>query len=141
MVHASADAAGSRRLVQRLARLLAAHPTWVLAHAQGYADLALEQARLVSAAWQRRLVLQLAAGACAGLGATLAGVALMLWAITAPAPAVPHSWLLVLVPLLPLVGAGALWHMANGVPHPDGLDSLRQQWSADVAMLDEASPA
>lgn len=142
MVQAAAESAARRRLVHTLARLLAAHPTWVLAHAQAYADLALEQAQLASAAWQRRLGLRLAAGACAGLGLTLGGVALMLWA-TSPALAEPHpglaAWVLVLVPLTPLVAALALWQAASGVPRPAALDSLRQQWSADLALLREAS--
>lgn len=139
MVPPSAEPAAPRHLIRVLARLLTAHPTWVLAHAQGYADLALEQARLSSAAWQRRLALQLLAAVCAVLSAALAGVALMLWATAAPLA--PHRvWVLVVVPLLPLVAALALFQSARSLPQPPGLDSLKQQWQADLALLREATP-
>ncbi|HEX5391467.1 MAG TPA: hypothetical protein VFW67_17015 [Burkholderiaceae bacterium] len=138
MVQASAESPGRRHLVQALARLLAAHPAWVLAHAQGYAELGLEQAQMALAQWRRRLALQLLAGACAMLAVALAGVAAMLWA-TAPLPASPRLWVLVLVPLLPAFGALALTQAARSVPDGGGLTHLRQQWAADLAVLREAS--
>lgn len=138
MVQASAESPGRRHLVQALARLLAAHPAWVLAHAQGYAELGLEQAQLALAHWRRRLALQLLAGGCAVLALALAGVAAMLWA-TVPLSASPLLWVLVLVPLLPAVGALALALVARGMPAPSGLAHLTQQWAADMTVLREAS--
>lgn len=132
-------AAPPRQLIRVLARLLAVHPSWVLAHAQAYADLAMEQARLSSAAWQRRLALQLVAAVFAALGMALAGVALMLWATTAPLPPARMA-VLVLVPLLPVLAALLLMLAARGLPQPPGLASLRQQWQADLALLREATP-
>ena len=134
----SAEPSSRSQLVRVLARLLTAHPGWVLAHAQGYVDLGLEQAQLASAAWQRRVVLWLLAAACGGLGLIFLGVGTMLWAISPELPAT-RVWLLALVPMLPLLGAGVLVLMARAVERPPGLLGIQQQWSADMAMLREVS--
>ncbi|WP_342133645.1 hypothetical protein [Hydrogenophaga sp. OTU3427] len=121
-------------MVRVLVQLLAAHPAWLLAHAQGYADLALEQATLTSATWQRRVLLQLAALGCALLGAGLAGVAAMLWAI-APQATGERLWVLLATPALPLVLALVLWLAARGLARPAGLAMIKLQWQTDMALL------
>ena len=122
------------QVVRTLLRLLAARPAWLLEHAQGYAGLALEQAALSSAAWQRRTTLQLLALASGLLSAGLAGVALMLWA-THPQAASERLWLLVATPLLPLATGLALALAARGIEQPQGLQTLRQHWQADLDVL------
>lgn len=139
MVPTDAESARRRRLRHALVRLLVAQPAWVLAHAQGYAALALELTRLATTLWQRRWALQLMAGACAVIGLALAGVAAMLWA-TAPPLAGHRLGVLIVVPLLPVAAALATWHAARRVPAPTGLDALKQQWELDLAVLHEAAP-
>lgn len=134
----SAEHSSRSQLVRVLARLLTAHPSWVLAHAQGYVDLGLEQAQLASAAWQRRVALLLLAAGSGGLGLIFVGVGVMLWAVSPDLPA-PRVWVLALVPLLPLLGAGVLVLLARAVERPPGLLGLKQQWNADLAMLREVS--
>ena len=128
------EAATDPQAVRVLLRLLAARPAWLLEHAQAYAGLALEQATLSSAAWQRRTTLQLLALASGLLSAGLAGVALMLWAMN-PQATGERLWLLVAVPLLPLVTGLALALAARGIAQPQGLQTLRQHWQADLDML------
>lgn len=139
MAHPTAERATPSRLMRTLARLTAAHPAWVAAHAQAYAQLAQEQAQASFAAWQRRLVKHMLAGACGVLGLGLAGVATMLWAVLDP-PIAARLWVLGAIPLLPLAVAGALWRSAQQVGPPMGLEVLKQQWAADLALLREATP-
>lgn len=136
MAQTSAESLTGRQLVRMLAQLLAAHPAWLLAHAQGYVDLGLEQAQLAAAAWQRRVLMRVLAGTCAALALTLAGIALMLWAVT-PELASHRWWVLIAVPLVPAALAVGLHHGAGRVPPPPGMAALTQQWSADLAVLSE----
>lgn len=138
MTQTSAESLSGRHLVRVLARMLAAHPTWLLAHAQAYVDVGLEQAQQAAAAWQRRLLLLALAGACAGLAVTLAGIALMLWAVT-PDLASQRVWLLMSVPLLPALLALAFHQAAQRVRQPPCMAELKQQWSADLAVLHEVA--
>ena len=128
------EAATEQQAVRTLLRLLAARPAWLLEHAQAYAGLALEQAALSSAAWQRRTTLQLLALASGLLGAGLAGVAVMLWAMI-PQATGERLWLLVAVPLLPLATGLALALAARGITQPQGLQTLKQHWQADIDVL------
>lgn len=138
MAQTSAESLSGRHLVRVLSRLLAAHPAWLLAHAQAYVDLGLEQAQLAAAAWQRRLLLLVLAGGCAGLAILLVSIALMLWAVT-PDLATQRLWLLMSVPLLPALLALAFHHASQRVGQPPGMAELRQQWSADLAVLREVA--
>lgn len=134
----SAESSSRSQLVRVLARLLTAHPGWVLAHAQGYVDLGLEQAQLGWAAWQRRVALWLLAAASGALGLIFVGVGTMLWAIS-PELAAHRLWVLALVPLLPLLGAATFVLLARAVQRPPGLLGIQQQWNADLDVLRQVS--
>ena len=68
-------------MLQRLLRLWTTRPDLLTEHARAYADLVAQEAARASAQWQRRAML-LAAGLCGlALGAVLAGVGLLLWAV------------------------------------------------------------
>lgn len=125
-------------MIRVLVQLLAAHPAWLLAHAQGYADLALEQLMLSSATWQRRVLLQLIALGCMLLSAGLAGVGTMLWGI-APQAVGERLWVFLLTPGLPLVIGLALWQVARVLPRPAGVALLKHQWQSDMALLREGA--
>ena len=69
-----------------LLALLATRPQLLADHAQAYAALFNEEFDQARASWQRTAVLQAVALCCVSAAAVLAGVALMLWAIS---PALP----------------------------------------------------
>lgn len=118
-----------------LFRLAATDPALLADHLQAYGELASGEALDVLGRWQRAALLQLAALACAAVGLTLAGVALMLWAVGPVA--VP--WLLVAVPALPLLVALACHQAARGAWAQRGSSVLREQWAADLALLRSAA--
>jgi peptidoglycan/LPS O-acetylase OafA/YrhL len=122
-----------------LLHLIATRPQLLAEHAQAYADLLADELPRTTAAWKRRALLQ-ALALLALLAATvLAGVALMLWSTLVPGPA-PFPWLLLLVPLVPLVAAIACL-VAARTPQRQGRSELQQQFSADLAMLRDAAAA
>ncbi len=117
-----------------LLHLIATRPQLLADHAGAYADLAMAELGQASAGWQRQAVLT-AATACSLLVATiLAGVALMLWAVT-PAANLHAPWALLAAPLLPAVVALAC-HLAR---QPTGTGAafgvLRRQVQDDMRML------
>ena len=77
-----------------------------------------------------------------GLGAVslvLAGVAVMLWAVT-PLPQIHQPLALLATPLVPAVTAIFCWWYARGLNEERVFDKLRQQIRADLLMLREVSP-
>jgi hypothetical protein len=127
-------------MLHPLLNLVATQPQLLADHAEAYAELlAAEMTRAVQA-WRQRLLLY--AGALCGLavGAVLAGVACMLWAAL-PDLAANAAWVLVAVPLLALMAAGACLWVAGRVPEGTGVQTVRGQFKADLAMLREAGGA
>ncbi len=105
-------------------------------HAHGYAELVLAELVRAVPVWKRHALLS--AVALLGLltALLLAGVALMLWAALPDQP-MQAPWLLVVVPLLPLVGALACLVALRARTERKAFDDLRLQLSADLAMLRE----
>lgn len=119
-----------------LLQLAATRPQLLADHAGAYADLVAAEFGSASAQWQRRAVLGATAFCCAGVAAVLAGVALMLWAVTPPS-ALLAPWALVAAPLLPAVVALACGVAATTSDPRGGFHVLRQQVAADLVMLRE----
>jgi len=94
-------------------RLVVTQPALLAEHAQGYVELAGEELAAWLAHWRQRLWLAALATVSAGAAAVLAGVAVMLWAVSPASPALPAwaPWVLWAVPLAPL--ALALWCAAR----------------------------
>ncbi|MFT3956278.1 MAG: hypothetical protein QM722_18415 [Piscinibacter sp.] len=115
-----------------LFRLAAAEPALLADHLQAYGELMSGEALDALGRWRRAALLQLAALASAAVGVTLAGVALMLWAVGG---SVAMPWLLVAVPALPLLLALACHIAARGAWAQPGSTVLREQWAADLALL------
>jgi hypothetical protein len=118
--------------------LLATRPQWLAEHAEAYAQLAAVELA-DAAAWGRRTLLLGAAALCAaGVAATLAGVALMLWATTPDLP--PRTaWLLWATPSAPL-GLAVLALLAQRRRRPaERFAELQRQLQADLALLREAA--
>lgn len=123
--------------MQPLLRLIAQQPELLVEHAKAYAELIGAQTGQACAVWKRQALLGAIGIGLLGVGAVLAGVALMLWAmlpVTTPA-----AWVLVAVPLLPSIVA--LGCLAAARRHGDGdaFAGLREQLQADLSMLHESS--
>jgi cytochrome bd-type quinol oxidase subunit 2 len=123
-------------MIHPLFHLIATRPQLLAEHAQAYAELVGAEISQVSAAWKRRAILLAAALCCVGVAAVLAGVALMLWAVVAEGE-IRAPWALIVAPLVPLAVALACLLAARSDDEREAMASLRQQVSADMAMLRE----
>ncbi|MES2947121.1 MAG: hypothetical protein V4858_01130 [Pseudomonadota bacterium] len=128
-------------MLHPLYRLILAQPGLLGNHAMAYAELLAADLGTLSQHWKRRLILNLLVVCSLGVAAVLAGVALMLWAVV-PAIQSPWAWVLLLVPLLPLVLAAVCAMAATNADDGNhrALVELRKQVHADVAMLREMEP-
>lgn len=120
--------------------LLATRPQWLAEHAEAYAELAAVEFGDAAAAGRRSVLLGAAALCAGGVAATLAGVALMLWAAMPELP--PRTaWLLWATPALPL-GLALLAVLAQQRWKPQArFVELRRQLQTDLALLREAGAA
>lgn len=120
-------------------KLVTGQPQLLAEHAEAYGELLQAEATALSTVWLRQAVLGALAMAGFAVAAVLAGVALMLWATTAPAQW-QAPWLLWAVPALPLAAAGLCLVLSRqrAVTVPFGV--LRQQLRADWGLLRETEP-
>lgn len=121
-----------------LLKLVASQPQLLVDHAQAYAELMAAELPRTALRWKREALLK--ALALVGLLAALllGGMALLLWAAL-PGPAMPQPWLLIVVPLLPATGAIGCLLAASTRAESPAQGSLQQQFSADLAMLRDAT--
>lgn len=123
-------------MIHPLLTLVATQPQLLADHAEAYAELATAELVLASAGWKQQAIWTAALLACAVIAVALAGVALMLWAVS-PEPNIRAPWALLVAPLLPLLLAVGCWLAAR--PSADrAFNLLRQQVGADLRMLREA---
>lgn len=120
--------------------LIAARPQLLFDHVEAYAELVSDEMGRASAAWRKHAMLNAVALCCVGVGVVLAGVALMLWAVT-PVANIQAPWALFVGPLLPLIVAMACRLAAQSKDTGRTFDNVRIQLKADMAMLREASQA
>ena len=120
-----------------LLNLLATQPQLLADHVEAYAELAAAEAGEACGIWKRRALLYAAALCSLGVAAVLAGVALMLWAVT-PAVNIHSLWALFAGPLLPAAFAAGCLVAANARNDIVPFETLRQQLRADITMLREA---
>jgi len=120
--------------------LLATRPQWLAEHAEAYAELVAVEFGDAASAGRRSLVLGAAALCAAGVAATLAGVALMLWAALPELPP-GTAWLLWATPAVP-AGLSVLALLARRKATPaERFVELRRQLQTDLALLREAGAA
>ena len=117
-----------------LLRLVTNQPQLLAEHAEAYAELFGEELSAASAMWKRQALLGAVALCGLGVGAVLAGVALMLWAVIPPAD-IQAPWALIVAPVLPLLAAIACAVAARAQTATGAFGAMRQQVEADVAML------
>lgn len=125
-------------MIHPVLKLIATEPQLVGDHVEAYAELVGEEISKVSSGWIRRIALWAVAGVLALVGLLLVGVALLVWAAT-PDADLRSGWLLVIVPLVPLVGAGVCAMTARAHTISNAFDTVKAQLNADMAMLREVS--
>jgi hypothetical protein len=121
-----------------LLQLIATKPQLLFDHVEAYGELVTSEARHISAVWKRRALLSGVALCSAGVGAVLAGVALMLWAVI-PASQIQAPWALLVAPLLPLALAVACIAYSRRQSDDGAFNTIREQVNADLSMLREVN--
>ena len=123
-------------MIYPLLRLIATRPQLLLDHCEAYADLFVAEATVASTHWTQKAVLTLAAACSMGVALILTGVAVMLWAVT---PVITGTTTLVLTvaPLVPWILALGCFVKARKPSTGGNMEVLRQQLSADMALLRE----
>lgn len=113
---------------------LARQPGLLLEHAGAYADLASAELDEWGEQWKLRAGLSTIAALLAVLGLGLAGAA-GLAAAAVPLSAMPMPWLLVVIPLVPLVLAAGLAWRVHRLEKAALFAALREQMAQDLATL------
>lgn len=120
-------------------KLMVDRPAVITDHVEAYASLAaLELSGAVTQLRTRALKTAMAL-TCAAVAAMLAGVAMMLWAVT-PSDQLHAPWALWLAPGLPAAVAAWSWFSAQSVGDAPAFSALCSQVRADIDMLREVSP-
>lgn len=121
-------------MIHPLLKTLASEPDLLVEHAGAYLELAGAEAEVWGQRMQRRALLVVTVAVATLVGFLLAGVALLLWAVTPPA-AVQLPWLLWLVPAVPLLlAAVGAWQLRRQAPLP-AFELLRAQLRLDRELL------
>ena len=123
-------------MIYPLIRLIATRPQLLLDHCEAYAELVAAETSLASAYWSRKAVMTLAAACSLGVAVILTGVAVMIWAVT-PVITGPITLALTGAPLVPWILAVACVIAARKIGTGGNMQALRQQLSADMALLRE----
>lgn len=120
-------------------KLMVDRPAVITDHVEAYASLAaLELSGAVTQLRERALKTAIALS-CAAVAAVLAGVAVMLWAVTPP-DQLHATWALWLAPGLPAVVGAWSWFSVQAINDAPPFSALRGQVRADIDMLREVSP-
>ena len=124
-------------MIHPLLRLAVKEPHLLLDHLSAYGALAGEEASKTFSSLALRVGLYAGAGVMALVGVILLGVALVLVAAT---PSDDRTtWAMVVIPLTPFLIAAAMVFSARSKPEAKGLDTLKSQMNADLALLREVT--
>ena len=127
-------------MLHTLIRLVVSRPQLLSDHAEAYVALFSQETSGVVARFKRQALLGGIGIVLGTLGLFLAGVALLLWAVT-PDSALRVAWLLWAVPLAPLLISAVCLGLSRQGASTAGFAAIRQQLAADAAMLREAAAA
>lgn len=123
-------------MLHPLLHVLATRPHLIADHVEAYAELVGDEVGKASTALVRRVALYAAAGISGAMGVIFAGIAVMLWG-SLPSDGMPMAWLLILVPAVPLIGAGVCLAMAMAKSDRSGFQKVKEQFTADMFLLRE----
>lgn len=127
-------------MIHPLLHLIATKPHLIGDHVEAYAELVGAEVSKTSQMWTARIAYYLVALFLLSAGLVFVGMALMLWAVVPPGN-MNSPWLLVVVPLAPLVAGAFCFLRARSVPDESAFETVKGQLSADFAMLREVSAA
>jgi hypothetical protein len=125
-------------MIHPLLRLIATEPQILGDHVEAYAELVGDEVRKTSSAWASRLGFYMAALGLSCVGLVFTGTALMLWSALPPS-GFQAPWVLIAVPIVTFIAAGICAVLASRSPIENAFDKVKQQLSADMAMLREVS--
>ncbi len=114
--------------------LLVTQPQLLLDHAQGYAELVVQELGAARAVWRRSALLYVVALHSLSAAAILAGVALLLWAVI-PGAQIHAMWALWCTPLLPFALGMACLRLVGRKTQVEPFAALHVQLLKDLAML------
>jgi hypothetical protein len=125
-------------MIHPLFRLIASEPQMLADHVEAYSDLVSEEVASAAAKWKRQAISAAIIVVCAIVTAVLAGVSVMLWAVTPP-DNIHSPWLLFIAPLIPALVAVWAWFSAKSGDDGQGFAAIKAQLAADAAMLRSVS--
>lgn len=117
-----------------LLRLVVSQPQLLVDHAAAYAEFLGTELASAYTGWKQQMLLTVAIVACLGVGAVLAGVAWMLWAMLPAAPG-QLLWPLLVAPAIPCLLAVGLLVKALRHQAPGAMDQVKLQLAQDMAMM------
>jgi Na+/pantothenate symporter len=121
--------------------ILAKNPEILADHAEAYTDLIAESLKRMMSQWRRRAVCDVAIVFCMMLSVLFAGVAAMLWGTSAGLN-YQGQWLLIGIPVLPLIVAFGLWQVSSKRAYStDAIEVINKQVRADLAVLRQNFPS
>jgi sterol desaturase/sphingolipid hydroxylase (fatty acid hydroxylase superfamily) len=121
-------------MLHPLLHLLVCEPQKLADHLSAYADLSAAEWDDATAACRRALLMACLAVCALVVAVALAGVALMLWAVT-PGLAMDRAWLLLATPGLLFAAALWCWLMHRRALRGPWFATLREQLGADLLLL------
>ena len=127
-------------MIHPLLHLIATKPQLLGDHVEAYAELVGAEVGKTSKLWISRVVFYAVALFLLTAGLVFTGVALMLWAVVPP-DNMNYPWLLIVVPVVPLLAGVFCIMKARTSPDQTPFETVKQQLSADMAMLREVSAA
>ena len=122
--------------IHPIVRVAARSPQLLAEHAKAYGDLLLAELRHTVTSLVVHAILYIGAVALAFFGVLFGGVSLLVYGTAAGEPR--HGWLLIAVPVVPLILAAAFFVVARSLPVKITLGVVEDQVKADIAMLHEA---
>jgi len=127
-------------MIHPIVRLIATEPQLVAEHVGAYAELIGDEAQQVQQRWKFKILFSVLALFLVFVAVVLAGVAVMLWAIT-PGLSAASQWALGLAPAIPAVAALAMGLAARRPSAERAFASIKAQVASDLRMLSEARSA
>jgi len=124
-------------MIHPLLHLLVTQPRLLAGHAAAYAELVAKEVGAATVSRERKALITVAQLCCWTAATIFAGVALMLWSAL-PTVDKYALWALLGVPMLAMVAALVLRMASARVVMVSPFDNVRQQFTADIAMLREA---
>jgi hypothetical protein len=125
-------------MIHPFVRLLATEPHLLTEHLGAYASLVGRETEQAKDQLALRAILTLVCLCCIGVSAVLAGVALMLWAVT-PTLSQQGEWALCAAPAIPAVVALLTGYWAKRPSAQRAFAAVHEQMATDLRMLRELS--